>query len=273
MVKWLSTSFIPFTELLNCSETTKPPDLRLKIPHTETKLQLPFFTSIFFNFSDSYLNDLNIILSTLFQLMKVSKTFFLSQGKMPCVRVCTDSQYEKEAKLLQNLVTDRLLEYLLFLLVSTDSYCTLRTIVKNNHDMKKECESCVAIIHVEPVLYQKVMNYFHFNIIRDTLTIYNVTFNIHISKEDIHYYSDKADRNKQAVLEISFTSTGEAEQKFQFQRNCFAMGEEWQISKKCIHYSSIKVFCRFYFQSSVADESKQLGTECKTYDLQLIFSR
>ncbi|KRX37411.1 hypothetical protein T05_14794, partial [Trichinella murrelli] len=85
-----------------------------------------------------------------------------------------------------------------------------------------------------------------------------------ISIEGIHYYSDKADRNKQAVLycyyvqhevyhlygyehknrlynkEISFTSTGEAEQRFQFQRNCFAMGEEWQISKKCIHYSSIK---------------------------------
>ncbi|KRZ83517.1 hypothetical protein T08_14905, partial [Trichinella sp. T8] len=69
-----------------------------------------------------------------------------------------------------------------------------------------------------------------------------------ISKESIHYCSDKADRNKQAVLEISFTFTGEAEQRFQFQRNCFAMGEEWQIIKKCIHYSSIKVFCRFYFQ-------------------------
>ncbi|KRZ62470.1 hypothetical protein T02_1510 [Trichinella nativa] len=68
--------------------------------------------------------------------------------------------------------------------------------------------------------------------------------------------------------------TGEAEQRFQFQRNCFAMGEEWHISKKCIHYSSMKG--RKFFNTnfdlkwvksnrnslpSVADESKQLGTE------------
>ncbi|KRZ83637.1 hypothetical protein T08_10458 [Trichinella sp. T8] len=172
MVKWLSTSFIPFTELLNCFESqvtfrlhclcdiqfskmletpflvlpphlrienadaaesiwktvaTKPPDLRLKIPHTETKLQLPFFTSIFFIFLDNI--------------------FFIPR-KMPCVRVCTDSQYEKEAKLLQNF------------------------------EVKKECESCVAIIHVEPVLYQKVMNYFHFNTIRVSSVIKRYSYHM-----------------------------------------------------------------------------------------------
>ncbi|KRX58778.1 hypothetical protein T09_7780 [Trichinella sp. T9] len=79
------------------------------------------------------------------------------------------------------------------------------------------------------------------------------------------------------LREISFTSTGEAEQRFQFQRNCFAMGEEWQISKKCIHYSSYFVD----FISSLQMNRNSLGQNvkvvwirllCFRYDLQLIFS-
>ncbi|KRX71736.1 hypothetical protein T06_888 [Trichinella sp. T6] len=265
MVKWLFTSFIPFTELLNCSETTKPPDLRLKISHTETKLQLPFFTSIFFIFSDSYLNDLNIILSTLFQLMKLSK-------------------------------------------VSIDSYCTLRTIVKNNHDMKKECESCVAIIHVEPVLYQKVMNYFYFNIIR---VIERYSYHM-ISKEGIHYYSDKADRNKQAVLYCYYVQhkTNSPVKLNRGYSDFNFRGIVLQWVKTVVFYVEISPsmadkqemyplqFRKFFNTNfdlkwvksnrnslrknpSVADESKQLVNVkvvwitllCFRYDLQLIFSR
>ncbi|KRZ50188.1 hypothetical protein T02_546 [Trichinella nativa] len=175
--------------------------------------------------------------------------------------------------------------------VSIDSYCTLRTIVKNNHDMKKECESCVAIIHVEPVLYQKVMNYFYFNIIR---VIERYSYHM-ISKEGIHYYSDKADRNKQAVLYCYYVqhktnspvklNRGYSDFNFrgivlQWVKTVVFYVEispsvfTWHISKKCIHYSSMKG--RKFFNTnfdlkwvksnrnslpSVADESKQLGTE------------